>query len=46
MWKTLFEDKTIGANFSKTFDPVKARLLRLTILQATAGPSIAEISLK
>lgn len=45
-WKTIFEGKTIGANFSKTFDPVKARVIRLNILQATEGPSISEISVK
>jgi len=45
-WKTILEGKTIGANFSQTFTPVKAQLVRLNILQSTAGPSIAEFSLK
>lgn len=45
-WKTLVEGKTIGANFSQTFTPVKAQKVRLSILQATDGPTIAEFALK
>ena len=46
VWKTLIDGKTIGANYNQTFTPVQAQLVRLNILQATAGPSIAEFSLK
>ena len=45
-WKTIFEGKTIGANFSQTFPPVKAQSVRLNILQATEGPTISEFSVK
>lgn len=46
VWKTVFEDKSIGANFSRTFDQVKAQRVRLNILQSTEGPSISEFSVK
>jgi alpha-L-fucosidase len=45
-WKTIFEGKEIGENFSKTFDAVKAQHVRLNILQATEGPTITEFSVK
>lgn len=45
-WKTIFKGNAIGADFSKTFDPVTAQHVRLNILQATSGPSISEFSVK
>jgi len=44
-WKTIFSGTKIGAKFQKNFEPVAAREFRLNILDATEGPTIAEIEL-
>ena len=44
-WKTIFAGTEIGANFSRSFDPVTAREVRLNILDASEGPTIYEIKL-
>jgi alpha-L-fucosidase len=44
-WKTIFAGTEIGANFSRTFDPLTAREIRLNILDASEGPTIYEIKL-
>jgi alpha-L-fucosidase len=44
-WKTIFAGTTLGANFEKHFDSVKAQDFRLNILDATQGPTINEIEL-
>jgi alpha-L-fucosidase len=44
-WKTIFTGGLIGADFQKEFPPVTAREFRLNILDATEGPTIAEIKL-
>ena len=45
-WKTLFTGQKIGGSFQKKFEPVKAQEFRLNILDATEGPTIAEIELQ
>ncbi len=45
-WKTLFTGMELGANFKRSFEPVTARAVRLNILDATDGPTIAEIKLQ
>ena len=45
-WKTFFTGQKIGGSFQKKFDPVKAQEFRLNILDATEGPTIAEIELQ
>ena len=42
-WKTIFAGEKIGRLFQQKFAPVKAREFRLNILDATEGPSIADI---
>jgi alpha-L-fucosidase len=42
-WQTLFEGTEIGPNFTRSFDPVTARAVRLNILEATEGPTFWEI---
>jgi len=42
-WNTIFSGTTIGGQFKKTFPPVTAREIRLNILDATEGPTIADI---
>ncbi len=42
-WKTIFTGEKIGRGFTKTFPAVTAREFRLNILDATTGPTIAEI---
>ncbi len=42
-WKTIFSGDNIGDHFEKKFEPVKAQEFRLNILDATEGPTIAEI---
>jgi alpha-L-fucosidase len=42
-WKTLFTGQEIGGRFEKKFEAVTAREFRLNILEATEGPTIAEI---
>jgi hypothetical protein len=44
-WKTIFHGTKIGGHFEKSFKPVRAREFRLNILDATEGPTIAEIEL-
>jgi hypothetical protein len=44
-WKTFHKGKTIGAKFSAAFDPITAQHVRLNILDATEGPTIAEFQL-
>ena len=44
-WKTFYRGKTIGAKLTATFDPVTAQHVRLSILDATEGPTITEFEL-
>jgi alpha-L-fucosidase len=44
-WKTIFAAQKIGDNFQRDFAPVTAQEFRLNILDATDGPSIAELEL-
>jgi len=44
-WKTIFSGTQMGERFQKQFAPMKAREFRLNILDATEGPTIAEIKL-
>ena len=41
-WKTIFKAGRAGKDFSRTFPPVKARYVRLHILDASDGPTIWE----
>jgi len=43
-WKTLFAGKTVGTNFTRSFEPITATAIRLNVLAATDGPTISEIS--
>ena len=45
-WKTLFEGTTIGPEFTKSFPPATARIVALTITEATDGPTIDEIEIQ
>jgi alpha-L-fucosidase len=42
-WKTVFSGTNIGERFQRKFAPLKAQEFRLNILDATEGPTIAEI---
>jgi alpha-L-fucosidase len=42
-WRTLFAGTELGGWFQKQFPPVTAQEFRLNILEATEGPTIAEI---
>jgi alpha-L-fucosidase len=42
-WRTILSGTTLGKNYTKEFAPVKAREVRLNILEATEGPTISEI---
>jgi alpha-L-fucosidase len=44
-WKTIITGTTIGGQFEKSFPAVTAQEFRLNILDATDGPTIAEIEL-
>jgi alpha-L-fucosidase len=44
-WKTIFTGTTLGEAFTRDFPAVTAREFRLNILDATEGPTIAEIEL-
>jgi alpha-L-fucosidase len=44
-WKTFTEGARIGDAYSKTFEPVTARHVRLNILESTDGPTIWEFQL-
>src|SRR6266850_3199236 len=42
-WKTIFRGTTLGSHFRREFAPVTGREFRLRVLDATDGPTIAEI---
>ena len=44
-WKTFARGTKIGTAYSKAFEPVTARQVRLNILEATDGPTIWEFQL-
>ncbi|MFP5040571.1 alpha-L-fucosidase [Parasediminibacterium sp. JCM 36343] len=44
-WKTVFEDKNIGAGYFKTFKPVIAQQFRINILETTKVPQIKQVQL-
>lgn len=44
-WKTIFTGTQLGRWFQKRFAPVTAREFRLNILEASEGPTIADIEL-
>jgi alpha-L-fucosidase len=44
-WKTIFSGTTLGGDFQKSFAPVSANEFRLNILDASAAPTISEITL-
>jgi alpha-L-fucosidase len=44
-WKTIFSGTTLGGDFQKSFAPVSANGFRLNILDASAAPTISEITL-
>ncbi len=41
-WKTIFAGTTMGPDFTKRFEAVTARVVRLNVLEATDGPTIDE----
>lgn len=41
-WKTFHSGTTLGENWTATFEPVKAQVVRLMILEASEGPTIWE----
>jgi alpha-L-fucosidase len=44
-WKTFARGTKIGSDYSKRFEPVTAKQVRLNILEATEGPTIWEFKL-
>jgi alpha-L-fucosidase len=44
-WKTFYKGKAIGPQWTATFEPVTARYVRLNILKASDGPTIAEFQI-
>ncbi|MGQ9576323.1 MAG: alpha-L-fucosidase [Thermoguttaceae bacterium] len=44
-WKTFYRGKRMGEQCALAFEPLKAQLIRLNILQATEGPTIWEFQL-
>lgn len=42
-WKTVFQGTELGAGYKQKFAPIVAREFRLSILDATEGPSLREI---
>jgi len=44
-WKTIDRGKKIGSKYSKQFEPVNARIVRLSISRATEGPTIWEFQI-
>ncbi len=44
-WKTVFEDKTIGAGYFKSFKPVVAKEFRINILESSKTPQLKEVQL-
>jgi alpha-L-fucosidase len=45
-WKTILAGTRIGEKYARAFEPVRARRVRLRILEATDGPTIWEFQLK
>ena len=45
-WKTILVGTTLGSHFQKEFAPVTGREFRLSVLDATDGPTINEIELQ
>jgi alpha-L-fucosidase len=46
VWKTIFRGTKLGSHFHKEFAPVTGREFRLSVLDATDGPTIDEIELQ
>lgn len=44
-WKIIAQGTKLGHDYSKQFEPVRARYVRLNILKATDGPTICEFQL-
>jgi alpha-L-fucosidase len=44
-WKTFYKGKSIGPEWSASFNPVTAQVVRLNILKATDGPTINEFQI-
>ncbi len=44
-WKTFAQGTKLGHDYSKQFEPVTGRYIRLNILKATDGPTICEFQL-
>lgn len=44
-WKTFYKGKTLGELWTQAFEPVTARQVRLSVLDATDGPTIWEFQL-
>jgi len=44
-WKSFYRGKTLGERFSAKFDSVTAQRVRLSVLDATDGPTITEFQL-
>jgi alpha-L-fucosidase len=44
-WKTFARGTTIGEKWTAEFEPVTAQVVRLTVLEATVGPTIWEFQL-
>ena len=44
-WKTIFEDKTIGAGYFKSFKPVVAKEFRINILETSKTPQLKQVQL-
>ena len=44
-WKTVFEDKTIGAGYFKAFKPVLAQEFRINILETSKTPQLKQVQL-
>ena len=44
-WKTIFEDKTIGAGYFKSFKPIVAQEFRINILETSKTPQLKEAQL-
>ena len=44
-WKTILEGAAIGRSYSKDFDPVTAKTVRLNVLESAGEPQIDELQL-
>ena len=42
-WTTVYAGKRMGAHFETSFAPVTARTLRISILDASEGPTFSEV---